>query len=297
MTVVDEYSRFVEAFVMETTTTEAVLRKLYEEVFTRYGWPESIHCDRGPQLMSHEFNEFFELMNIPVTHSSKYNPRGNGQCERYNGELQRVMARILKQEDLDDIDWEEVIAEALAVMRATVCEPTGKSPHNTFFNFKRRVFHGKIFDEQKSVENKIVDVCRGSHVFIRNFLRKKKADPIVSGRGIITDVLTPQLAEVQINGKGTEMINTRHIARDGTDKECAIPSNSGSQVEGEEVGSASRKVRVASGGIASKHDNPKTEIQPGNISENFPLTDSVQSPKQRATRSGRIVKKPDKLNL
>jgi transposase InsO family protein len=58
-------------------------------VFARYGRPDTIHSDRGQQFTSSEFDEYLNSVGVNATHTTKYNPRGNGQCERFNGELQR----------------------------------------------------------------------------------------------------------------------------------------------------------------------------------------------------------------
>ena len=215
LTVVDEFTRFVEAFVMSSTTSSDVIRVLRDEVFSRYGLPVSVHSDRGPQLMSEEFAQYFRSIGVKLTHSSKYNPRGNGQCERYNGEIQRIMSRVLRQEGLEELDWEGVLPEVLWIMRSVMCQSTGKSPHEAFFQFKRRVFPdgdiGKLVSVDK-IDGFPGDLSRGSPVFVRNFVRKSKSDPLVKGKGIVQDVLSPQLAEVLVDGNKVELLNTRHLA-------------------------------------------------------------------------------------
>ena len=56
-------------------------------------------------------------------------------------------------------------------------------------------------------------------MFIRNFVRVKKTDPLVKGKGLVTDLLSPQLAEIG-TPKGTECVNTRHLAPAPSDNEC-----------------------------------------------------------------------------
>ena len=96
--------------MIDSATSESLINILAKEIFARYGLPTSIHADNGSQFISVEFKTFLDSCSISLTHSSKYNPRGNGQNERYNGELQRVMTRILRENGLKPDHWELVVA-------------------------------------------------------------------------------------------------------------------------------------------------------------------------------------------
>ena len=63
--------------------------------------------------MSTDIQQFLDGCGVEFSHSSKYNPAGNGQNGRYNGELQHLITRILKENGLDSIDWEQCLGEAL----------------------------------------------------------------------------------------------------------------------------------------------------------------------------------------
>ena len=56
-------------------------------------------------------------------------------------------------------------------------------------------------------------------MFILNFVRVKKTDPLVKGKGLVTDLLSPQLDEIR-TPKGTEYVNTRHLVPAPSDKKC-----------------------------------------------------------------------------
>ena len=148
-------------------------------------------------------------------------PPGNGQNERYNGELQRLITRILKQNGLDSLDWEHCLGEALFILRSRVCESTGSSPHELFFRFCRYFADSdlKLLAKDADFTMNKGKIQRGSQVFIRNFVRVKKTDPLVKGKGLVTDLLSPQLAEIR-TPKVTEYVNTRHLAAAPSDKEC-----------------------------------------------------------------------------
>ena len=131
--VLDEYSRYLEAFVVEHPDSETVIDVLSNQVFARFGLPNKVHSDRGKAFMSTDIQQFLDSCGVEISHSSKHNPAGNGQNERYNGELQRLITRILKENGLDSIDWEQCLGEVLFILRSRVCESTGSSPHDLFF--------------------------------------------------------------------------------------------------------------------------------------------------------------------
>ena len=84
LTIVDEYSRYPFAFPVRDTSTENVQRCLLS-VFSVFGMPNYIHSDNGPSLISKELKLFLLDRGIATSRSSRYNPPGNGQVEKYNG--------------------------------------------------------------------------------------------------------------------------------------------------------------------------------------------------------------------
>ena len=163
--------------------------------------------------MSTDIQQFVDGCGIEISHSSKYNPAGNGQNERYNGEIQRLITRILKENGLDSLHWEQCLGEAFFILRSRVCESTGSSPHDLFFRFRRRYSADsdlKLLANDADFTMNKGKIQRGSQVFIRNFVRVKKTDPLVKGKGLVTDLFSPQLAEIR-TPKGTEYVNTHHL--------------------------------------------------------------------------------------
>ena len=53
----DAFPKWPEVFQMKSTTTSKVL-DLLRFIFARYGLPEQLVSDNGPQFTSAEFNEF-----------------------------------------------------------------------------------------------------------------------------------------------------------------------------------------------------------------------------------------------
>lgn len=124
LVVSDYFSRFLEILHLPTTTASQVITKL-KTVFARFGCPNEVVSDNGPQFSCQDFKDFaidFDFMHVT---SSPHNPQGNGHAERGV----QIAKRILQQKD-----------PLLALMsdRSTPCATTGVSPAELLMGRKIR---------------------------------------------------------------------------------------------------------------------------------------------------------------
>ena len=77
---VDHHSNFFEVDRLTTMSTEQVRKKLKQH-FARYGQPEILITDNGPQFKSEEFAHFSRTWNFKHRTSSPYHQQGNGRAE------------------------------------------------------------------------------------------------------------------------------------------------------------------------------------------------------------------------
>ena len=78
---VDYLSRWIEIKLMHTTTSTATIKTL-KVMFSRYGIPQELRSDNGPQFSSKEFKEFCLSYDIRHVTSSPLYPQSNGAAER-----------------------------------------------------------------------------------------------------------------------------------------------------------------------------------------------------------------------
>ena len=92
---VDEYSRFPFCFPCSDMTTETVIKCL-DCLFSTYGTCGFVHSDRWSSFKSEKLKNYFLSKGIASSMSTPYNPRGNGQVERYNGVVWKAVQCLLK---------------------------------------------------------------------------------------------------------------------------------------------------------------------------------------------------------
>jgi len=120
----DYYSRYIEILHMTTTTSAQVALKL-KTTCARYGIPDVVVSDNGPQFSSAEFRDLACELDFKHITSSPHNPQGNGHAER----AVQTAKRILKQKD-------PLIA--LMCYRSSPCSTTGASPAELLMGRKMR---------------------------------------------------------------------------------------------------------------------------------------------------------------
>ncbi|XP_021361397.1 uncharacterized protein K02A2.6-like [Mizuhopecten yessoensis] len=90
--VVDYYSCYFEVTQLHSTTSKAVINAL-KPIFTRFGIPEKVVSDNGPQYSSQEFADFSRQYDfLHVTSSPRY-PQSNGLAEKYVQIAKRLLIK------------------------------------------------------------------------------------------------------------------------------------------------------------------------------------------------------------
>ena len=81
LVVIDAHSKWIEVATMSTATSLTTIQQLCQ-MFARFGLPETIVSDNGPQFTSSEFAEFYRSNGIRHILVAPYHPASNGLAER-----------------------------------------------------------------------------------------------------------------------------------------------------------------------------------------------------------------------
>ena len=200
LTIIDEYSRFPFANACRDMTSATIIKNL-GHLFSVYGLPGYIHSDNGPSLISKELNDYLLSLGVPCSNSSVYNPRGNGQVERYNGIIWKGIQLKLHSQNLPIENWESALPSVLHSIRTLISTSTNETPHERFFGFQRRTVTGSSLPPWVHVNGKAL---------VKKHVRSSKYDPWVEECEIIH--ATPSYAQIKtLNGK-EQTVSLRDLA-------------------------------------------------------------------------------------
>ena len=87
MTAVDRYTRWPEAIPLPDATASTVADAFIAHWVSRYGVPESITTDRGPQFESHLWLVLTQMLGATKISTCAYHPQANGLVERFHRRL------------------------------------------------------------------------------------------------------------------------------------------------------------------------------------------------------------------
>ena len=128
---VDYYSNYVELDILPSSSTAQVIRTLSFH-FARYGIPEVVVSDNGPQYASAEFADFARKLDFEHRTSSPTFPQSNGKAENA---VKTIKSLWRKAQDAGQNPlW------ALLMWRNVPSETTGVSPAQLMFGRPCRTF-------------------------------------------------------------------------------------------------------------------------------------------------------------
>ena len=146
LVVCDYYSNFIEVEHLNRATTNTVSKAL-RTMFARYGVPDVLISDNGPQFASEEFDKFAKKWGFEHVTSSPHYPQSNGKAENAVKTVKRLFSKCRESncsEFLALLDW-----------RNTPTEGFDSSPAQRFFGRRCKTLlptHGTLLAPQYSTK-------------------------------------------------------------------------------------------------------------------------------------------------
>ena len=283
--IVDEYSRYVFAFPCADMTSSTVIKCL-QHLFSLFGMPTYIHSDKGSSLISNELRSFLHSNGIATSNTTPYNPRGNGQTERYNGVLWKSILLALKTKALPVNCWEEVLPEVLHANRSLLCTATNATPHERMFKHPRRTSLGNSLPSW---------LLAPGPVLIKNYYRTNKYEPLVNEVDLVD--ANPSFAKIRYKDGTEANVNIKDLAPAGGDalsqssNDILQNDNEKTNLENEspevEIANERNDITLTVNGNAEK-DSPINTSTPANNNGN--ILDGLR-------RSARVRNPPNRLGF
>lgn len=133
LVVIDLYSRYRVTEIMQTTTSDDIIAKL-RMIFFRLGIPSILVSDNAKNFSSVKMEDFCKRLGIQLKHTTPYWPQANGDVERQN----RSILKILRIAEINKSDWKSDLEEANYVYSLVQHPATGRSPAEVLFGRKFR---------------------------------------------------------------------------------------------------------------------------------------------------------------
>ncbi|XP_058827943.1 uncharacterized protein K02A2.6-like [Topomyia yanbarensis] len=130
---IDLYSRYVLAEPMTRTTSRDVIGFL-TTIFTRMGLPQVMTFDNARNFSSQEMKDYCIDHGIKLTHTTPYYPSANGEVERQN----RSILKVLKISKQQNTNWKVALQEYLYMYSVTPHSVTGVSLAQLMFGRRFR---------------------------------------------------------------------------------------------------------------------------------------------------------------
>ena len=132
LVIIDEYSRFPFVYAYKNLKASTIIEKL-TDLFCIFGLPSYEHTDQGSNFMSYKFKLWLHSMGVPTSRTTRYNPRGNRQVERYNGIIWKTAIFASRIKILSLTHWEYLLRKVLHSIRSLLCTATNCTPHERMF--------------------------------------------------------------------------------------------------------------------------------------------------------------------
>lgn len=215
--VVDAYSKWLEVFLMGSTTAEKTIDRL-RTLFARYGLPEEIVSDNGVQFTSGEFADFLSRNRIKHVLTPPYHAQSNGAIERC---VQTTKLAIQKQVlDQPGTGLQHKLDNFLYHYRSTPHSTTLKTPAEVFLGWMPRTHLSLLkpslaqFVEQRQrrVEEQ-ANVRRKEPVFAGQdpvWIKTRRGETEQWVPGVVLNQKSPLTFRVSVGSK-EEFVHADHI--------------------------------------------------------------------------------------
>ncbi len=304
LVVVDSYSKWLEVFPMRQTKSSDTIDVL-RSLFSRYGLPEQVVSDNGPQFTSEEFQSFLRLNQVKHTLCPPYHPASNGLAEKYVQTFKRMFRKNNSQDSLKC-----KVAKVLFSYRNMPHTTTGLTPAELFLKRAPRTALSLVKPcLQKKVENQQA-ACKkqrdGHNPKMRSFdlNQSVKVRNVRGGKekwipGVIVDVKGPSTYLVRVPGNSRRFVHADHLVPSENDCEPRVefpvlpePKSVVDPIES--------KVQIPVSDLV-KQTVPKHEVvQKPKVVETENVQVPVRSPVPAVVplrRSSRTVRPPERLDL
>ena len=97
LVITDHFTRFAQAIPCKNQTAHNTAKALYDSYLQYYGLPEQLYSDQSQNILSVAIQELCKLK----TRTTLYHAMGNGQAERFNQTLLKMLGTSTNEQKSD----------------------------------------------------------------------------------------------------------------------------------------------------------------------------------------------------
>jgi transposase InsO family protein len=168
LTVVDRFSKAAHFIPLpKLPSAKETAQTVVDHVFKIHGLPADIVSDRGPQFTSQFWKEFCRLIGASPSLSSGFHPQTNGQAERAN----QIVGRILRSLAFrNPASWTEQLPWAEYAHNSAPSSATGLSPFHCCLGYQPPLFPSQDSDSSVPSAKAFIRRCRRTWRRVRSAL-------------------------------------------------------------------------------------------------------------------------------
>ena len=151
-----------------------------------FGLPSYVHTDQGTNFMSYEFKSWLHSLGVPTSRTTRYNRRGNGQVEHYNGIIWKIIVLALRVKRILLTHWEYVLPNVLHSIRSLLSTATNCTSHERMFCHDRKSFNGVSLSSW----------VKPGPIYVKNHNQNDKSDLLVEEVELLE--ANPQYAYIRL---------------------------------------------------------------------------------------------------
>ncbi|CAM4463975.1 unnamed protein product [Leuciscus chuanchicus] len=173
LTVVDRFSKAAHFIPLpKLPSARETAQIMVDHVFRIHGLPSDIVSDRGPQFASQFWREFCRLIGASPSLSSGFHPQTNGQAERTNQILGRMLRSLTSQNPAswcDQLSWAEYAHNSLP------SSATGLSPFESCLGYQPPLFASQESETSVPSVQAFIQRCKRTWRRVRSALCRTRA--------------------------------------------------------------------------------------------------------------------------
>ena len=117
----DHFTKCNEAITLPNQTAITTANALVDHWISRFGYPQSLHSDKGRNFESKLFEQLMQLLQLDKTRTTTFNPKSNAVIKRMNKTLQNKLAKCINEEQSN---WSQQVPYVMMAYRSSVHEST-----------------------------------------------------------------------------------------------------------------------------------------------------------------------------